>query len=166
MYVFVDKKSQALLHMVSHAPDDKRPPAEFYERYDPATMEIAHAPDDYVPAKFAIKKGIVVDLEARPAETLAQARARRLDEIKLQALTQRTAIAPDYQLLNAGLGLYEADRVQQLRDTVNAFRTEVGRLEALIVKAKTVADVVVIEGKFPTAPVTPKPAAKPRSKSA
>ena len=106
MYVFVDKKSHALLHVASHAPDDKRPPAVFYDRYDPTTMEIAHAPDDYVPAKFAIKKGIVVDLEARPAETLVQARTRKLDEITLQALTQRTAIAPDYQLLNAALGIY------------------------------------------------------------
>jgi hypothetical protein len=165
MYVFVDKKSHALLHVASHAPDDKRPAAEFYDHYDPNTMEIAQAPDEYVPAKFAIKKGLVVDLEPRPAETLTNARARKLDEIKQQALTQRSAIAPDFQLLNAGLGIYEADRVQQLRDTVNAFRAEADRLEVLIGKAKTVADVDAIQAKFPTALVTPKPAAKSRSKS-
>jgi len=165
MYVFVDKKSHALLHVASHAPDDTRPAAEFYDRYDPATMEVARAPDDYVPAKFAIKKGVVVDLEPRPAETLTQARDRKISEITLQALTQRTAIAPDYQLLNAALGIYEADRVQQLRDTVNAFRAEVSRLEALVAKAKTVADVDAVTAKFPTALVTAKPAAKSRSKS-
>jgi hypothetical protein len=165
MYVFIDKKSKALLHVANASPGDEREPSAFFDKYDPQTMEVGRAEDQFVPAKFAIKKGIVVDLDAPPAETLTHARARKLDEIKQLALAQRGAIAPDFQLLNAGLGLYEADRVQQLRDTVNAFRAEADRLEVLIGKAKTVADVDAVQAKFPTALVTPKPAAKSRSKS-
>ncbi|MFG6489098.1 hypothetical protein ACG04R_20600 [Roseateles sp. BYS78W] len=165
MYVFIDKKSKALLHVANASPGDEREPSAFFDKYDPQTMEVGRAIDQFVPAKFAIKKGIVVDLDAPPAETLDQARARKLDEIKLQALTQRGAIAPDYQLLNAGLGIYDDDRVQQLRNTVNAFRAEAERLEALVAKAKTVADVDAVTAKFPTALVTAKPAPKSRSKS-
>lgn len=175
MYVFVDKKTQAIRHIANVSPGDERDPAEFFPDYDPATMEVGRAPDGYVPVHFAIKKGIVVDLEPPPAETLAQACDRRKREINAQALTERAALAPDYQLLNAGLGVYDAERAMVLRATVNAFRSEVHRVEAAIDKAKSAKDVDGIVPKFPArlidsaqalaaAAPAPKPAAVKKTK--
>lgn len=166
MYVFVDKKTGAVVEVVNASPGDERKPGEIFRGYDPATMEVGHAPDQFIPARFEIRKGLVVDLDPRPAppvpgpESLSQARERRRSEFTTQALAARAALVPDYQLLNAGLGLYDEARVTALRATVNAFRDEVNRVEAAIAKAKSVGELEALTASFPTALVAPKAATK------
>jgi hypothetical protein len=75
-------------------------------------------------------------------------------------LTLRRQLVPDHQLLNAGIGLYDDDRSQSLRDTVQAFRDEYHRLEGLVAKAKSVKELDAIKPAFPTALVKAKAARK------
>jgi hypothetical protein len=160
MYLFVDKKTQAVLHVANASPGDDRKPGEIFRNFDPATMDFGRAPDDFIPVRFAIRDGVVVDLNPPQKETLDQARARKKRELTAQALALRSAIAPDYQLLNAGLGIYDEGRVASLKATVNAFRDEVTRLEGKIAAAKSIADVNALTAKFPTALVVPKATGK------
>jgi len=156
MYLFVDKKTQAVLHVANASPGDKRKPEEIFRGFDPKTMEVGRAADDFIPVRFAIRDGAVVNLDPPPTETLDQARARKKREFTAQALALRSALAPDYQLLNAGLGLYDETKAATLKATVNAFRDEVTRLEGLIAAAKSTADLDALTAKFPTALVAPK----------
>jgi hypothetical protein len=156
MYVFVDKKTKAVLHVANASPGDARKPEEIFRGFDPKTMDAGRAPDDFIPVHFDIRDGIVVNLDPPSTETLDQARARKKQEFTSQSLALRSAIAPDYQLLDAGLGLYDDARVATLKATVNAFRDEVNRLEGLIAAAKSVGDLDALTATFPTALVTPK----------
>jgi hypothetical protein len=59
--------------------------------------------------------------------------------------------------MNAGLGIYDDDRVRAIRETVQAFRHEVHRLEKAAAKAKPIKELEAIKLSFPAAIVTPKP---------
>ena len=164
MYLFVDKKTNAVLHVANASPGDERKPEELFRGFDPATMDVGHAPDGFIPARFAIEQGVVVDLDPSPAETLAQARERKKREFSAQALALRTALVPDHQLHNAALGLYDDERVQALRATVQAFRDEYHRMEAKVAKANSAQELDVLQPAFPTAlvsPLTGRTASKP-----
>ena len=156
MYLFVDKKTRAVIHVANASPGDDRPPGEIFRGFDPKTMDVGRAPDQFIPARFEIRDGIGVSLDAAQPETLDEARARRKQEIKTQALAARSALAPDYYLLNAGLGIYDDARVASIKATVNAFRDEVVRLETKIASAKSVKELDALTPKFPTALVVPK----------
>lgn len=156
MYLFVDKKTNAVIHVANASPGDDRPPGEIFRSFDPKTMDVGRSLDDFIPARFAIKDGVVVNLDAAQPETIDQARERKKQELKSQALALRSALVPDYYLLNAGLGIYDDARVAALKATVNAFRDEVTRLEGKIATAKSVKEINALTPKFPTALVTPK----------
>jgi hypothetical protein len=170
MYLIIDKKSHAILHMSNALPGEDKKPEELLPGFDPKTMVFGRAAQPYVPVRFEIKDGVVIDLDAPPAatkaapkaaaETLPQARARRKQEITGMALAGRAALVPDWQMLNAGLGLYDDARVASIKATVNAFRDEVGRLEAAIAAAKSTKELAALMPAFPTALVQPKAAAK------
>jgi len=167
MYVIVDKKTKAILHMSNSMPGQDRKPEEIFPSFNAATMDFGRAPDQFVPVKFAIENGVIKDLApvaAAPAETLTQARDRVLRAISDASLSTRNQLVPDYQLLNAGLGIYDADRTQSIKSTVQAFRDEVHRVEKLVADAKSVKELEDIKPSFPTAMVAakPAPAAKPK----
>jgi hypothetical protein len=164
MYLFVDKKTKAVIHVANVSPGDDRTPERIFRDFNPATMDVGRSRDDFIPAHFAIRNGIVVDLDERPAETLDQARARKKQEFTAQALALRSALVPDYQLLNAGLGLYDDARVATLKATVNVFRDEVKRLEGKVAAAKSIKELDGLAPKFPTALVVPKPASGSKTK--
>lgn len=178
MYLIVDKAKKTILHMSNAYPGQYVKPEDLLPSFDAQTMDFGISPQPYIPARFAIEDGVVKDLDAPTAlgalvvagavagaapealaETVDQARARRLREFTDQALWQRSQLIPDYQLLNAGLGLYDAARVQSLRATVQAFRDEVQRLEKAAAKAKTVKALDALQPYFPQAVIVPKPAA-------
>jgi hypothetical protein len=163
MYLIVDKKTNAILHMSnSFAGEDKRP-EEILPSFDPATMTFGRAPEQFIPASFTIVKGVVKDAApaaAAPAETVAQARERIVSGFTHAALSSRRQLIPDHQLMNAGLGLYDDERVEGIRATVQAFRDEVQRLEKAAAKAKSLKELEAIKPAFPTEVVTPKPAGK------
>ena len=154
MYLFVDKKTNAVLHVANASPGDERKPEELFRAFDPATMQVGHAPDDFIPARFKIEAGVVKDLDppptAAPPETLEQAKARKLRKFSTQALALRAQLIPDHQLLNAGLGLDDDDWVQSLRSTVQAFRDEYHRLAAAVAKATSIKELEALQPAFPT----------------
>lgn len=170
MYVIVDKATQAVLHMSNSYPGEDREPKELMPGFDPATMDFARSPSQALPPRFRIVDGVVQSLDdAAPAlapavelrdENLAQARERVRRDLTSQALARRAALVPDYQLLNAGIGLYDEARVASLRATVQAFRDEVARVEGEIAKARTVKALDALQVNFPTALVVPAVGAK------
>jgi hypothetical protein len=167
MYLVVDKKTKDILHMSNSLPGEDKKPRDVFPSFDPATMEFGRAPEQYIPVRFAIEKGVVKDLDAAPAEraeTIAQARERVVRALTDAAVSSRRMLIPDYQLMNAGLGLYDEDRVQAIRDTVQAFRDEVNRLEKLTAKAKSVKELGAITPSFPTAIARPKAKPAPKAK--
>jgi hypothetical protein len=67
--------------------------------------------------------------------------------------------------MNAGIGLYDEERVQAIRATTQAFREEYQRLEAAVAKAKSVKELEAITPSFPTEMITAKPSPlSPKSK--
>jgi hypothetical protein len=167
MYLVIDKKTKAILHMSNSFPGEDKKPEEIFPPYDPLTMEFGRAPEQHIPVRFAIENGVVKDLApplAAAPESIAQARERVLREITDASLSSRVQLIPDYQLVNAGLGIYDADRTQAMKDTVQAFRDEVHRLEKVVAAAKSVQELAAIKPSFPTAVVTPKPKPVPKQK--
>jgi hypothetical protein len=175
MYLIVDKASHTILHMSNAYPGEDKQPQDLLPGFDAATMDFGRSPEPYIPARFVIESGVVRDLDAAvpltaslamaaepPAETLSQARVRKLQGFEAQALSQRAKLIPDFQLLNAGLGLYDDDRVQALRATVQAFRDEYHRLAAAVAKAASLKELDALQAAFPAA-VLPSalPAASP-----
>jgi len=163
MYLIVDKASHNILHMSNAYPGEDKKPQDLLSSFDAETMDFGRSPGPYIPVRFVIEDGVVKDLDPAPpapteapAETLDQARARTLHDITAQSLAQRAKLIPDHQLLNAGLGLYDAARVNTLRATVQAFRSEVARLEKAAGRAKTVKALEALKPAFPTALVAPK----------
>jgi hypothetical protein len=59
--------------------------------------------------------------------------------------------------MNAGIGLYDEERVQAIRATTQAFRAEYQRLEAAVAKAKSLKDLEAITPSYPTEMITAKP---------
>lgn len=166
MYVIIDKTTQAVLHMSNSWPGEDRKPEDLLPGFDPATMVFGRAPEQYLPMRFVIEGGVVRDLDAPPPpaaaakEDLAQLRAKAVERINAQALAMRAQLVPDYQLVNAGLGLYAGPRVASYRATVEAFRNEVVRLEAAIAKARSAKEIDALQPNFPTALVDPAAAAQ------
>ena len=164
MYLIIDKKTKAILHMSNSFSGEEKKPEEIFPSFDAATMVFGRAPEQFIPVSFAIENGVVKDLAPEPAaaprETIAQARARTLNEFSEVALGTRRQLIPDHELMNAGLGIYEDDRVQSIRATVQAFRDEYHRVEAVVTKAKSVKELEAIKPSYPTAIATPKPKPK------
>ncbi|GAA0750913.1 hypothetical protein LRH25_31485 [Ideonella azotifigens] len=157
MNIIIDKRSHAVLFQVNVDAGRELKPEELFPGFDPKTMVFGRAPLPYVPARFEIRDGVVVDLDAPPLpaepvpETLAQARERKKQLLTGDALAQRSKLVPDYQLLNIGLGVYDETRVAGIKATVNAFRDEVNRVEAQIDKARTIKEVDALQPSFPVA---------------
>jgi hypothetical protein len=171
MYLIIDKKTKEILHMCNSFPGEERKPEELFPSFDPATMEFGRSPEQFVPVNFTIKDGVVEDATPVPKaaaaarETIAQARERTLRAFSEETLAKRRALVPDHQLMNAGIGLYDDERVQTIRATTQAFREEYQRLEAAVAKAKSVKELEAITPSFPTEMITAKPkSSKPKSK--
>ena len=167
MYLIVDKKTQAVLHMSNSYPGEDKKPEDIFPTFDAATMDFGRAPEQFIPVHFAIIDGVVKDLQpaqAAPAETLSQARDRMLLVFSDLSLALRRQVLPDHQLLNAGIGLYDEERTQSLRDTVQAFRDEFHRLQGEVAKAKSVKDLDAIKPAFPAALVVLKVKAARKTK--
>jgi hypothetical protein len=168
MYLIIDKKTKAILHMSNSLPGEDRKPEEIFPQFNSATMEFGRAPEQFIPVRFAVENGVVKDLDLAPVaaaagENLAQARERILRGFTDASFSMRKQLIPDYQLLNAGIGIYDAERTQAIKDTVQAFRDEVQRVEKLAAAAKSVKELEAIKPSFPTAiAAKPKTATKSR----
>ena len=166
MYLIIDKSSKAILHMANSVRGEEKEAAEVFPAFDAVTMDFGRSPEQYIPVNFVIENGVVKDLDSPPAivaaatpaaavENIAQARERQLQSYSALALESRRQLIPDHQLQNAALGIYDEDRVQAIRATVQAFRDEYHRLEAAVAKTRSSKALTAIEPAFPTTIVTP-----------
>lgn len=157
MYIIIDRKSKEILHMSNSMPGEEKEPQELLPDFDPESMEFGRAPEQYITEQFTIENGIVKNIEAEveepAAETLAEARERKLRSFSNLSLALRKNIFPDYKLQNAALGLYDEEKVKTIRDTVQAFRKEYQRLKKEVSKKRSIQAVDAIEANFPRVPV-------------
>jgi hypothetical protein len=86
--------------------------------------------------------------------TLEQAKQARLEHFSTEAIAQRRHILPDYKLLNAGLGIYDEQTVAGYKATVQAYRDEFHRLEALIEQTDSLDEIESVTARFPATLVT------------
>lgn len=166
MYLIIDKNTQVILHMSNSFPgEEDKKPKDLFPDFDSATMDFGKAPGQFIPVHFAIKDGVVIDLDPpkpAPEPAIATLRERKLKEFEDLSLGLRRQLIPDHQLLNAGIGgIYDEARVQSIRDTVQAFRNEYARLEKAVAQANTAKELDAIKPSFPTAIVTPPKAPTP-----
>ena len=80
--------------------------------------------------------------------TLDEVRANKISHFSQLAFDERAKILPEYKLINASLGVYDATETARIRAIVESFRTEYYRLEALCKQAKTVEELEVIEANY------------------
>ena len=169
MYVIRHKQTKAVLDMRNSVPGEDRAPEEVFPDFDPETMEFGRSQEQGIPAWFTIEDGIVKEIappETEPVRAAARAaksgaaksgvpplatvKAAALAQLTERSLELRRQLIPDYQMQNAALGLYDEERTAAIRDTVQAFRAEVHRLEAAFAKAKSAKDLEKLEPNFPT----------------
>ena len=70
--------------------------------------------------------------------------------VSQMAFEKRKLIAPDYKLVNAGLGIYDEATILSYKLTVQAFRDEFYKASDLINAKTSKADVDKIVAEFPT----------------
>jgi hypothetical protein len=160
MFVVRDKSTQAVLHIAPSAPGERRKPEEVYPDFDAETMEFGRTDEPWIPAAFAIVRGVVRPLdEPEPAavEEEAEAAPPPLAEVKAQLLShyselsleRRREVIPAHKLENAALGVYDEEQTRAIRDTMEAFRNEYHRLEEAINAAKSLEDLRRLRPRFP-----------------
>ena len=80
--------------------------------------------------------------------TLDEVRANKISYFSQLAFDERAKILPEYKLINASLGVYDATETARIKAIVEAFRTEYYRLEALCKQAKTAEELEAIEANY------------------
>ena len=80
--------------------------------------------------------------------TLDELKQQKINYFSQLAFDERAKILPEYKLINASLGVYDATETARIKGIVEAFRTEYYRLEALCKQAKSVEELEVIEANY------------------
>ena len=80
--------------------------------------------------------------------TLDELRANKISYFSQLAFDERAKILPEYKLINASLGVYDATETARIKGIVEAFRTEYYRLEALCKQAKSIEELELIEANY------------------
>ena len=80
--------------------------------------------------------------------TLDEVRANKIQYFSQLAFDERAKVLPEYKLINASLGVYDATETARIKSIVEAFRTEYYRLEALCKQAKSVEELELIEANY------------------
>ena len=80
--------------------------------------------------------------------TLDEVRANKISYFSQLAFDERAKILPEYKLINASLGVYDATETARIKGIVESFRTEFYRLEALCKQAKSVEELEAIEANY------------------
>ena len=80
--------------------------------------------------------------------TLDEVRANKINYFSQLAFDERAKILPEYKLINASLGVYDATETARIKAIVEAFRTEFYRLKALCENANTTNELELIEANY------------------
>jgi hypothetical protein len=121
---------------------------------EPMAEALAVEPGDLAPNQKLVNGEIVEKTLREQFDegllTLDQAKQAQIEHYSALAIEQRRRILPDYKLQNAGLGIYDKKRVATYRATVQAYRAEFHRLQALVEQAASIEDLETIMVHFPT----------------
>ena len=80
--------------------------------------------------------------------TLDELKRQKIEYFSQLAFDERAKILPEYKLINASLGVYDATETARIKGIVEAFRTEYYRLEALCKQAKSVEELELIQENY------------------
>ena len=80
--------------------------------------------------------------------TLDELKQQKIEYFSQLAFDERAKILPEYKLINASLGVYDAVETARIKGIVEAFRTEYYRLEALCKQAKSIEELEGIEDNY------------------
>lgn len=80
---------------------------------------------------------------------LNEYKKRRIDYFSNLSLTKRQMILPDYKIQNAALGMYEVEKTEAIKNTIQNFKNEFNRIRDLIEKAQTVDAIENIKENYP-----------------
>ena len=90
----------------------------------------------------------VLNLALNPKPTLDELKQQKIEYFSQLAFEDRAKVLPEYKLINASLGVYDATETARIKGIVEAFRTEFYRLEALCKQAKSVEELEGIEANY------------------
>ena len=80
--------------------------------------------------------------------SLDELKQQRIEYFSQLAFDERAKILPEYKLINASLGVYDATETERIKAIVEAYRTEYYRLEALCKQAKSVEELELIQANY------------------
>ena len=89
-----------------------------------------------------------MNLALNPNPTLDKLKQQKIEYFSQLAFDERAKILPEYKLINASLGVYDAIETERIRQIVEAFRSEYYRLEALCKQAKSAEELELIESNY------------------
>lgn len=108
---------------------NQMPIKEEWQKYGPVELKYDEATDSVI--KTAKAENIGLD----------NYKAVKLRELSTNATNEILRVAPEYKQRNAAMGLYEADKVEQIKSDVQKVRTEHDAKEAQILSANSYAKV-------------------------
>ena len=80
--------------------------------------------------------------------TLDEVRDSKIQYFSQLAFNERAKLLPEYMLVNASMGVYDATETARIKGIVETFRTEYYRLEALCKQAKSIEELEGIEDNY------------------
>jgi len=98
--------------------------------------------------KCSLQEVLNLQLNEVYVPTLEELKADKIRHFSQLAFDKRNEILPEYKLINASLGIYDATETQRITNIVTAFRTEYYRLEALCLQATTAEELEAIEEHY------------------
>jgi len=132
MYYIIDKK------IISY---DTELNPEFYS-YPKLTDEQSNF---YELHRCSLQEVLNLKLNEVYVPTLDELKANKINYFSQLAFDERAKILPEYKLINASLGVYDATETARITNTVTAFRTEYYRLEALCKQANSIEELELIQ---------------------
>lgn len=90
----------------------------------------------------------VLNSTLNPKPTIEELRANKIKYFSQLAFDERAKILPEYKLINASLGVYDATETERIRLIVEHYRSEFYRLKSLCEQANSNEELELIEANY------------------
>ena len=90
----------------------------------------------------------LLNLDTENGEQSWEDAEKKIEYFSQLAFDERAKILPEYKLINASLGVYDATETARIKGIVEHYRNEFYRLEALCKQAKSVEELELIEANY------------------
>ncbi len=98
--------------------------------------------------KCSLNEVLNLTLNVPYVATLEEVKASQINHFSNRAFELREIICPEYKLINASLGVYDATESANIKRIVEEFRTEFYRLKTLIESATTIQEIEMITDNY------------------